>query len=187
MIRFVRAPDGRLVPDIRSRLPGRGVWVTARAEYVAEAARKNIFTRALKCEVSTSPELAYDVERLLVSDCLQMLAMANKAGLVTPGFNKVAAELEKKRVIALIEARDGSEDGKRKLAGVARRSGDGQKTPEIVSLFDQAQLDLALGRTNVIHAALAAGGPAGAFLARCRRLAVYRGENPMDETASTNS
>ena len=54
-----------------------------------------------------------------------------------------------------------------------RRENDG--VPAIVGLFTSNQLDLALGRTNVIHAALASGGPGASFLARCRRLAAYRG------------
>jgi hypothetical protein len=35
-------------------------------------------------------------------------------------------------------------------------------------------LDLALGRANVIHAALRKGAASDAFLAKCRRLAHYR-------------
>ena len=37
MVRFVRDPDNRVVPDLKAKLPGRGVWVTARAVDVAEA------------------------------------------------------------------------------------------------------------------------------------------------------
>jgi predicted RNA-binding protein YlxR (DUF448 family) len=176
MIRFVRAPDGGLAPDIRSRLPGRGVWVTARADVVAEAARKQIFARGLKAKVQASPNLAQDVDRLLEADCLQMLALANKAGLMVAGFGKVGGALEKGVVAALIEASDGGDDGKRKLAQILRRAAqETAAAPEVVGLFSSLQLDLALGRTNVIHAALAAGGPTAAFLARCRRLAAYRG------------
>jgi len=41
LIRFVVAPDGAVVPDLRRRLPGRGIWVTAKADHVetAEAVR----------------------------------------------------------------------------------------------------------------------------------------------------
>jgi len=177
MIRFVRAPDGAVAPDIRSRLPGRGVWVTARAECVAEAARKQIFARQLKSGVKAAPELAAEVDRLLEADCLQSLAMANKAGLVVSGYGKVASGLEKDAVTALIEACDGAEDGKRKIDQAARRSGT---APETVSMFTSAQLDLALGRTNVIHAALKIGGPTDAFLRRCRRLAAYRGVDGLE-------
>ena len=87
MIRFVRAPDRALAPDIRSRLPGRGVWVTARADLVAEAARKQIFARQLKANVKAPPELASEVvDRLLEADCLQSLSMINKAGACRRGI-----------------------------------------------------------------------------------------------------
>lgn len=186
MIRFVRAPDGVLTPDIRSRLPGRGAWVMARADLVAEAVKKQAFTRQLKAKVAASPTLPADVDRLLEADCLQSLSLANKSGAVTTGFGKVCDGLEKGAVAALLEARDGSAEGRRKLAQAARRAATGRGTgaaaPETIALFDSLQLDLALGRTNVIHAALAPGGPTQAFLTRCRRLAAYRGENARGET-----
>ncbi|WP_442754972.1 RNA-binding protein [Methylocystis sp. JAN1] len=180
MIRFVRGPDGVIAPDIRARLPGRGVWVGARAGLVAEAAKKRIFARSLKEEVETPPQLAENVDRLLEADCLQMLALANKAGAVTAGFNKVADLLAKGAAAILVEASDGGADGKRKLRQSARRAEsasarENDGAPPIVGLFTSSQLDLALGRTNVIHAALASGGPASSFLSRCRRLAAYRG------------
>jgi hypothetical protein len=181
MIRFVRAPDGVLTPDIRSRLPGRGAWVTARADLVAEAVKKQAFARQLKAKVAASPTLPADVDRLLEADCLQSLSLANKAGAVTTGFGKVCGGLEKGAVAALIEARDGSAEGRRKLAQAMRRAatalGRSGATLETIALFDSLQLDLALGHTNVIHAALALGGPTQAFLTRCRRLAAYRGES----------
>ncbi|WP_424361139.1 RNA-binding protein [Methylocystis parvus] len=180
MIRFVRGPDGVIAPDIRARLPGRGVWVGARAELVAEAAKKRIFAKSLKEQVETPPQLAQDVDRLLEADCLQMLGLANKAGAVTAGFNKVADLLAKGSVAILVEAHDGGADGKRKLRQSARRAESARArendgVPPIIGLFTSSQLDLALGRTNVIHAALASGGPAMSFLSRCRRLAAYRG------------
>lgn len=179
MIRFVRGPDGTIAPDIRARLPGRGVWVGASAGLVAEAAKKRMFARGLKTQVDAPPQLAADVDRLLEADCLQMLALVNKAGAVVAGFNKVADAIAK-GAAALLEASDGGADGKRKLRQAARRAVDpdapeGRETTPVVGLFTSSQLDLALGRTNVIHAALAAGGPAASFLARCRRLAAYRG------------
>jgi predicted RNA-binding protein YlxR (DUF448 family) len=180
MIRFVRGPDGVIAPDIRGRLPGRGVWVGAQASLVAEAARKRLFARSLKEQTEASPALAEDVDRLLAADCLQMLALANKAGAVTAGFNKVADTIAKGAAGVLVAAVDGGADGKRKLRQCARRAEGERSTendgvPPIVGLFTSNQLDLALGRTNVIHAALASGGPGASFLSRCRRLAAYRG------------
>ena len=169
MIRFVRAPDGVVTPDIGARLPGRGAWVTARADVVAEAARKQAFSRTLKAKSEAAPTLARDVDALLEADCLQMLALANKAGLVLTGFGKVATALEKGEARALIEASNGGEDGRRKVAQCARRGAAATGvSPKIVTIFTSGQLDLALGRTNVIHAALVAGGTLrGVSVASC--------------------
>jgi predicted RNA-binding protein YlxR (DUF448 family) len=187
MIRFVRAPDGGLAPDIRSRLPGRGVYVTGTAERVAEAVRKQLFSRGFKAKVDAPAGLAQEVDALLERDCLQMLSLANKAGLALTGFGKVAEALEKGAVAALVEATDGGEDGRRKLGQSARRGAAASGVePKIVTIFDSAQLDLALGRTNVIHAALAAGGPTAAFLTRCERLVLYRGEKAGETSAQTD-
>jgi uncharacterized protein len=177
MIRFVRAPDGAVTPDIRSRLPGRGVWVTARAQLVAEAARKQAFSRSLKARAEAATTLAEDVDALLEADCLQMLALANKAGAVVCGFGKVAQALERGEVAVLIEVKDSGEDGRRKLAQAARRGAAAPgRTPETVTIFTSGQMDLALGRTNVIHAAVMNGGFAAPLSARFAKLAAYRGE-----------
>lgn len=190
MIRFVLSPDGVVTPDIRQNLPGRGVWVTGSREKVGEAVRKKIFGRAFKTQVETPPDLAADVDRFLERDALQALSLANKAGAVTAGFAKVESVIMAGKARALIRAKDGGADGARKLGQVVRRVQveDGREI-EIVDLFESAQLDLALGRSNVIHAALATGGAAENFLARLRRLGFYRsaGQRNDDETDAVGS
>ena len=44
----------------------------------------------------------------------------------------------------------------------------------IVNVLTSAELDLALGRSNVIHAALLAGPASKTFLSRCQLLVRYR-------------
>ncbi|UPT63095.1 MAG: DUF448 domain-containing protein [Hyphomonadaceae bacterium JAD_PAG50586_4] len=51
LIRFARAPDGVVTPDVASKLPGRGVWVRADRESVELAARKGGFARGFKEQV----------------------------------------------------------------------------------------------------------------------------------------
>src|SRR6187431_1761376 len=80
LIRFVLAPSGEIVPDLKERLPGRGVWVTADRGLVAEAAKRNVFARALKAQAKVPAGLADLVDRLLVDAALGALALANKAG-----------------------------------------------------------------------------------------------------------
>ncbi len=174
MIRFVLGPDQAVVPDLRRKLPGRGVWVTTSSSAVSEAVRKNAFSRGFKVKAKAEPTLADDVGALLARDALQSLAMANKAGAVTTGFAKVEAALGTGRLAALLHATDGGEDGVRKLDALVRRRAATGDPVVSMKLFASEQLDLALGRTNVIHAALAVGPAGHAFLSRCRRLMLYR-------------
>lgn len=173
MIRFVLAPDGSVTPDLKRRLPGRGVWVTGSAEIVAQAAKRRAFDRGFKGKAIVPDDLAGLVDRLMEADCLQGLSLANKAGLVVAGFAKVEATIGSGEAIALLHATDGGQDGKRKLGQALRRRFSAGAAPEIECLRS-AQLDLALGRTNVIHAALRAGPASAALLERLKRLQVYR-------------
>jgi predicted RNA-binding protein YlxR (DUF448 family) len=175
LMRFVLGPGDVVTPDLRRKLPGRGVWVQATALAVAEAVKRKAFARGFKAPAIASPALADEVDVLLARDALQSLAMANKAGMVASGAFKVEGDIARNLPAAIVEASDGSPDGARKIfAALLRRWGDEAKETPRVELFASSQLDLALGRTNVIHAALRKGAASDAFLARCRRLARYR-------------
>lgn len=174
MIRFVRAPDGTVVPDLRRRLPGRGVWVEARKDRVDEAVKRKAFARGFKGQVSVPPKnLSGEVEALIERSALEMLSMANKAGKVLTGFGKVEAALAKNEAVAVLHATEGARDGKRKLAQAAKR-GSGGGEARVLELFSSGQMLLALGRENVVHAALLADPVSDAFIARATMLARYR-------------
>ena len=184
LLRFVLGPDGSVVPDIRAKLPGRGAWVKAEAKVLAEAVKRKSFARAFKTEVTVSPELVETVEALLEKDALQALSIANKAGLVVAGASKVEAEAASRSIAALIHALDGSADGKRKVeASIRRVLGDGADGIARVQIFRSDQLDLALGRTNVIHAALAVGSASKGFISRSQRLDRFRCGSPQANAA----
>jgi hypothetical protein len=103
--------------------------------------------------------------------------MAAKAGQVVAGFGKVEDTLRGGQAAALIHASDGAADGIRKLDAIAGQrdgnSGESAVLP-IVTVLTSEQLDLALGRSNVIHAALLAGPASKTFLSRCQILVRYR-------------
>lgn len=184
LLRFVTAPDGTLTPDIRRKLPGRGVWTALSRQAVERAVSTRAFARSLKGPVTVSPSLADEVDALLARDALQSLSFANKAGLVVTGFGKVEAALSGGRLpAAWIEASDGAEDGRRKLMqALRRRLGEGAGTVPLAECFASRDLGLALGRDLVIHAALKDGAAAGAFLDRWRRLVHFR-TRPLPEAA----
>jgi predicted RNA-binding protein YlxR (DUF448 family) len=175
MIRFVAGPEGLVVPDLKRKLPGRGVWVRCSVREVSEAVRCQTFGRGLKTRATAAATLPADIDRLLERDALQALAMANKAGCIVSGSAKVESAIQRGLANALLHARDAGPDGVRKLDQTfLRHTGEQTAGREKVELFESAQLDLALGRTNVIHAAVKRGAAGDFFLSRCRRLAAYR-------------
>jgi predicted RNA-binding protein YlxR (DUF448 family) len=178
LIRFVLGPEGEVVPDVKRRLPGRGIWVTATRAAVAEAVKRRAFARGFKREVRVAGDLADSVERLLARAALDALAIAYKAGHVVAGFTRVEAALAAEPVTALIEASDAAPDGQRKLLAAARRRGIGAEEPVLITIFTSAQLDLALGRSNVVHAALLARSAGDGVLSRCRSLEHFRTIGP---------
>jgi hypothetical protein len=159
------------------------VWVTATRAAVNEAVGRNVFARSFKTKVRVAPDLAPQVEALLAHSCLDALAIAHKAGRVAIGFAKAEAALAGKPVAALIHASDAAPDGVRKLAAAAKHRSEAE-TGEIaaISAFTSAQLDLALGRSNVVHAALLAGPASDGFMTRCQSLERFRAVDPDGRT-----
>ena len=185
LIRFVVGPDGTAVPDLKAKLPGRGLWITASREALGEAIKRKVFARGFKREVRLPPDLVEQTERLLERAVLDALAIAGKASLVAAGFAKTAAALEHEEVIAILHAAGAAADGVRKLQANARRHQSGVPPAEIGFLTTE-QLDLALSRPNVVHAALLAGPGSETFLTRVARLTYFRaGLSP--ETVSAHA
>ena len=193
-LRFVAGPDGSIVPDVGRRLPGRGVWLSCSRKVVTEAARKGAFQRSLKRTVSVPENLPEIVEGLLVKRAIEALSLANKAGLVTTGFTKVEIAVQRGGCAFLLHASDAAEDGvsklDRKFAAVladsrvekveiggltAREQGSGEHLKQhVLDCLSSAELSLAMGRSNVVHAALARGGAATRFSREAERLRRYR-------------
>ena len=110
--------------------------------------------------------------------------MAGKSGNVATGFSKVEAALAQDKIVALIHAKDAADNGKRKLdAALQRETNAKPREIAVIEEFSGEQLDLALNRPNVVHAALLAGPVSGTFLARAARLARFR-TGPSPEAVS---
>ncbi len=179
MVRFVVGPDGDVIADVKRKLPGRGVWIAASRGTIEEAIKRNVFARSFKRNVRTAADLAAQTERMLERAALDALAIAAKAGLVAAGFAKAEAAVNGE-ALALLHARDGAADGRRKLDAVLRRKKEeNEREIAVIDAFSGEQLDLALNRPNVVHAALLPGPGSETFLARVSRLARFRtGKTP---------
>lgn len=165
MIRFVIDPEGRVTPDLKERLPGRGLWVTATRDAIAQAVARHAFAKAARQPVKASPDLADQVTVLARREVAELLGLARKSGQLVAGFEKVEAALRAGKVRVLVAASDGAEDGRGKLA---RLAGSGV---EICAPLTAAELAQALGRERAVHAAIKAGGIAEKTIIASRRFA----------------
>jgi len=167
LIRFVVSPDGHIVPDIASRLPGRGLWLTARRDIVDRAVVKRLFARAARRPVSAPPGLADRLEALLVQRCIEAVGLARRAGLAVAGFEKVREAVRTGKSALLLAALDGAEGGRSKLAGLA---GD----LPLAVVLSAAELGIAFGREHVVQAAVGRGPLCGRLAADAKRIAGFR-------------
>jgi uncharacterized protein len=179
LIRFVAAPDGEIVPDAAAKLPGRGLWVEATRKAIATAVEKKLFARAAKAQVQASADLADRAEKALLTRLLGDLGLARRSGTLVLGFDNVLRALDGPKVppTLLVEATDGSGDGKRKLYNAAYARG---LKPAVVECLTSAELGLALGRENVIHAAVLPGGLAERVTLDAQRLSALRSSAPKE-------
>jgi predicted RNA-binding protein YlxR (DUF448 family) len=185
LIRFVLGPDDVIVPDLAHRLPGRGVWVEARRPALAAAVRRKVFARSLRRQVVVPEDLPEQVERLMARRLAEAVSLANKAGLLVTGFAKVDDLIAQGRAAVLIHAADAALDGAGKLSRrLAAVMGPERAREVTVAELTGQQLDLAIGRSNVVHAAATEGGAARRMLQEAGRLRRYRSEEPRREADS---
>lgn len=175
LIRFVVSPDGVIVPDLAKRLPGRGVWVSARREALEQAVKSKAFARSLKRPVTIEGDLPEAVDRLLAQRTLNALSLANKAGQVAYGFDQVDSIVTRDEAKALVHGCDAATGGRQKLdrkfEAIQRDRG---KPALIIDCLTIQQMSLATGRSNVVHAAVIQGGAAKHFIREAERLQRYR-------------
>lgn len=171
------------MPDLARRLPGRGVWVEARRRTLAEAVRRNVFARSLQQAVAVPGDLPDQVERLMERRLAEAISLANKAGALVTGFGKVEDLIARGSAEVLIHAADAGPDGTAKLSRkLQARVGLERAGEAIVSELPGEQLDLAIGRPNVVHAAVSGGGAAQRLLQEARRLRRYRSGDPQRDS-----
>ena len=175
LVRFVAGPDGQIVPDIEAKLPGRGLWVRAERKAVEQAA-KGSFSRTAGGPVKADAALAGRTEARLVERMLDHIGLGRRAGDLILGFDQVERALRSPGAPAvIIEASDAAADGGRKLQAAARASGI---APFVIAALSSAELSLALGRSNVVHAALKSGRIAERLVFDAGRLNGFRPLKP---------
>ena len=184
LIRFAVDPDGVVVPDVAERLPGRGMWVAAERSLLEEAVERNAFSRAARQSVRVPPTLVADTERAVANRALDLLGLARRSNRIALGFDAVREAVRNNAAAVVLTATDASSNAHAK--GVEFSA----ERPHIVVL-SVAEMSLALGRENVVHAALAPGQLTERFLREALRLRGLRGPSasaePSDPVSSRAS
>jgi len=180
LIRFVLGPDDLVVPDLKEKLPGRGVWVMNDKSIVQKAMDNNKFAAGFRQKVNVKEQMAFDIEELLLTGIVNGLSIAKKSGLVITGFSKVDALARRGDAKLVFHASDGREDGVGKiksalLAGQLAGSNKKKTREPFVRLTSQL-LDKALGTSNAVHVALITGGATASLKAQIVRMEKYCGQ-----------
>jgi predicted RNA-binding protein YlxR (DUF448 family) len=168
MIRFVVGPERLIVPDLAAKLPGRGIWLSARRDVIETARLRGAFARAAKGSVVVSSDLVGRVESGLTRRVTELLGLTRRAGQAVCGFEKARERLQAGRAALVIQASDGSaEERARFLSGL--------KDMPVASPLPAATLGAVFGRDHVVHIAIAHGRLAEALAIEAGRLAGVAG------------
>ncbi|WP_455480926.1 RNA-binding protein [Bartonella sp. B12(2025)] len=175
LIRFVVGPNNQIIPDLKSSLPGRGVWISAHYSAIEAAIKRKAFNKSFKTDVEVAPNLAHIVDTLLLKAALGSLSMARKAGAIVMGATKVDAAIRSGQVILVLHAKETTEDGKRKIAqAIHTIQQQTNRDIKTISLFTRDEMRMAFGANPVMHAALLDTKAAEGFLKTIYKLLAYR-------------
>lgn len=174
MLRFVLGPNRELVPDLAARLPGRGMWLSARRDVLERALSRGAFAKAARGPVHLPPDLRERIEDALIGRIRDLLGFARRAGQVVSGFQQVREWLQANRVGLLVEASDGSAAERERLVG--RR-----KVP-VVTVLPAVELGAVFGRDHAVHVAVAPGRLAESIALEAAR---YQGVSGASDTPAT--
>jgi predicted RNA-binding protein YlxR (DUF448 family)/ribosomal protein L30E len=167
MVRFVLAPDRSVVPDLAGKLPGRGLWLSARRDIVDKACSADLFAKMSGGNVELIPDLSDRLERLLVARCFDLLGLARRASQAIAGAEKVRGFLRAGKGAVVVLASDGPVEERRSMAALA-------PSATVIEAFDGAELGRVFGRERVVYVAVGHGPFAERLVDETRRLAGFR-------------
>jgi predicted RNA-binding protein YlxR (DUF448 family) len=165
MIRFVIGPDRSVVPDLAARLPGRGIWLSAKGDVLETARAKGGFARAARGPVTVPADLAGIVRNGLLRRITEFLGLARRAGQAIAGFEKAQATVRAGRAGLVVQAADGSAEE------CARFRSGAPDDLRVIAPLDGAALGAVFGRERVVHVAVTPGRLADALAHEAARLA----------------
>jgi uncharacterized protein len=167
LLRFVVGPNGELVADMASRLPGRGLWLTPRRDILERAIARRLFARSAHRAIITPAGFADRVETLLVQRCVDGIGLGRRAGLAVAGFEKSCEAVRTGKASLLLLALDGAEGGRRKMRALARGL-------PVAIVLTAAEMGAIFGRDHVVNIAIGDGRLSGRLIAVAEKIVGFR-------------
>ena len=194
LIRLALGPDGDVLPDVRAKAPGRGAWIGVSRDELAAAQAKGrlrgALSRAFKTgELKIPDDLPARIAHALERAAMDRLGLESKAGHVVIGHERIDAAARAGKVALLLHAADAGGDGRRKLDQAWRVGSDREGSGEqgLALPVSRTILGLALGRENVVHAALTDSQAAGRVRDALDRWRRFIGPDPDSAPCETAS
>jgi predicted RNA-binding protein YlxR (DUF448 family) len=161
LIRLALSPDGAVLPDVRAKAPGRGAWISvnraALETAIAKGKLKGALGRAFKGEATSIPaDLPALIADALQRTLLDQLGLISRTGSLLTGSDRISDAARSGKLHLLLHVADAGTDGNRKLDQAWRVGSDreGEDLRGLVIPLPRTILSMALGRENVVHAAI---------------------------------
>jgi uncharacterized protein len=177
LLRFVVGPNGELVADMASRLPGRGLWLTPRRDILESAIARRLFARSAHRAIIMPAGFADRIEALLVRRCLDAIGLGRRAGLAVAGFEKAREAVQTGKATLLFLALDGAEGGRRKMRALACGL-------PVAIVLTAAEMGAIFGRDHVVNIAIGDGRLSGRLITVAQKIAGFRLGAVIDQGAA---
>ncbi|WP_428394563.1 RNA-binding protein [Lichenicoccus sp.] len=174
MIRFVVSPERVVTPDLAARLPGRGMWLSARRDVLDTAALRGVFARSARGPVTIPAELGAILQDGLLRRIADLLGLARRAGQAVGGYGKAREWIVSGKAGLVVQASDGSREERSRLVSGARAL-------PVVSCLTGTKLGAAFGRDHMVHGAVMAGALADRIIAEHGRYAGLAEAVPLEQ------
>ncbi len=174
LVRYVASPEGAVLVDYRSRLPGRGAYTCFDRQCLAAALNKRQFSRAFKQKEvqAEAAELGEAVVKEIRQKIINLVGMARKSACLVTGSNMVLGAMGAQGAIGLVLlAEDVSASIAEKVEGSAAVRGI-----PCWRLLDKVSLGKIVGKGERSVVALKAGSLTDAIVVELIRYKKIAGE-----------
>ncbi|MDE8344376.1 MAG: RNA-binding protein [Acidocella sp.] len=166
-LRFVLGPENKILFDVSASLPGRGMWLSAKADVITLAGQRGVFSRAARQRVDVPAGLGALVQAALLRRIMELLGLARRGGGAISGFEKAREWLLAGKAGLVVQAADGSVEERSRFVG--------GRDVAVVAPLDAASLGRVFGREHAVHVVIAGGKLAKMIEVEANRLAGVAG------------